>query len=53
MILSPKFFSLKNWLLYSDKPDERGCCIIGLKNNAPENIKNLYNEYMELISNRE
>lgn len=53
MTTGPKYFPLREWLLYSDKPDERGCLISGLKANAPEEIKKLYTEYISLLNERE
>lgn len=53
MTTGAKFFPLRNWLLYSDKPDEKGCLISGLKDNAPEEIKKLYKEYISLLTERE
>ncbi len=53
MKMAAKYFKLRDWLLYSDKPDERGCYISGLKDNAPEEIKILYEEYLKIIKDRE
>ncbi len=53
MTIGSKYFPLRDWLIYSDKPDEKGCCIAGLKDNAPEDIQSLFREYMALLNNRE
>lgn len=53
MTIGPKYFPLMDWLLYSDKPDEYGCYISGVKDNAPDEIKSLFKEYMAIIRNRD
>ncbi len=53
MTIGPKYFPLRDWLLYSDKPDEIGCYISGLKDNAPEEIKALYKEFIAKIKDRD
>lgn len=53
MTLSTRFLPLKEWILYSDKPDKKGCFIKGLKDDAPDDIRILFHEYMSIINNRD
>lgn len=53
MTLPPKFGDLYTWAVISEKPDEYGCYISGVKDNAPDEIKSLFKEYMAIIRNRE
>lgn len=53
MRLPTKFAVLYQWFIYSEKPDENGCYISGLKDNAPEEIKALYKEYLAIIKDRD
>jgi len=53
MTLPPKFGDLYTWAVISEKPDEYGCYISGVKDNAPDEIKSLFKEYMAIIHNRD
>lgn len=53
MTTSSKFSVLQPWLIYSKTPNARGSFIKGLKDNAPDNIRKLYDEYISHITNRE
>ena len=53
MQLPTKYGELFQWFNFSDKPDEKGSYISGLKDNVPEEIKILYEEYLKIIKDRE